>query len=272
MKQNRPPDRIPMTRQEQYIHEHQKRKHRITVWKLAILLVFLVQWELTTRFNIVNSFIFSSPSRILNTCIEMAHSGQLFFHIGITLGETLVSFFLVTVSSILTSMLLWYFTMAADIFEPYLVILNSLPKSALAPLFIVWFGTGFKTIVIAGMSVAIFGSVISLYQHFRQTDPELVKLIYTLGGGRRHVLTKVLLPGSLPAILSGMKVNIGLCLVGVIIGEFLAARQGLGYLIIYGSQVFKLDWVLMSIFILCVIAMGLYKGVEMLEKHCSARI
>lgn len=272
MKQNRPPDRPAMTRQEQYIYDHQRRKHQITVWKLAILLVFLAQWELTTRFDLVNSFIFSSPSRILNTCIEMMQNGQLFFHIGITLGETLVSFFLVTVISILASMLLWYFTTASEVFEPYLVILNSLPKSALAPLFIVWFGTGFKTIVIAGMSVAIFGSVISLYQYFRQTDPELIKLIYTLGGGRRHVLAKILLPGSLPAILSGMKVNIGLCLVGVVIGEFLAARQGLGYLIIYGSQVFKLDWVLMSIFILCVIAMGLYKGVELLEKHWDSRI
>ena len=246
MKQNRPPDRTSMTRQEQYIYDHQRRKRRITVWKL------------TTRFDLVNSFIFSSPSRILNTCIEMAQNGQLFFHIGITLGETLVSFFLVTVISILASMLLWYFTTASEVFEPYLVILNSLPKSALAPLFIVWFGTGFKTIVIAGMSVAIFGSVI--------------KLIYTLGGGRRHVLTKVLLPGSLPAILSGMKVNIGLCLVGVVIGEFLAARQGLGYLIIYGSQVFKLDWVLMSIFILCMIAMGLYKGVEEVEKRYSVKV
>lgn len=164
MKQNRPPDRTSMTRQEQYIYDHQRRKRRITVWKLAILLVFLAQWELTTRFDLVNSFIFSSPSRILNTCIEMAQNGQLFFHIGITLGETLVSFFLVTVISILASMLLWYFTTASEVFEPYLVILNSLPKSALAPLFIVWFGTGFKTIVIAGMSVAIFGSVISLYQ------------------------------------------------------------------------------------------------------------
>ena len=143
--------------------------------------------------------------------------------------------------------------------EPYLVVLNSLPKSALAPLFIVWFGTGFKTIVIAGMSVAIFGSILQLYQYFLQTDPEFYKLIYTLGGSRWHILRYILLPGSRQMILSGMKVNIGLCLVGVVIGEFLAARRGLGYLIIYGSQVFKLDWVLLAILILCLIAMGMYK-------------
>lgn len=258
-------------RQQKYLQDYERHRRHVTLVKLLILVIFLLQWEITTRLHLVNSFIFSSPSRILSTCLSMIQSGDLFRHIGITLAETLISFLLVTVISITTALLLWYFTFAADVAEPYLVILNSLPKSALAPLFIVWFGTGFKTIVIAGMSVAVFGSVIQLYQSFCQTDPDLYKLIYTLGGRRRHILRYILLPGARPAILAGMKVNIGLCLVGVVIGEFLAARQGLGYLIIYGSQVFKLDWVLMSILILCLIAMGLYKGVEMIEKGHSSR-
>lgn len=260
-----------MSRQEKYLLKNEQHKRKVSLMKAAVLILFLLFWEIAAQYDLINSFIFSSPSRIVICCIEMAKNGQLFFHVGITLGETLVSFFLVTVISILLAMLLWAASSVAEVAEPYLVILNSLPKSALAPLFIVWFGTGFKTIVIAGMSVAIFGSVISLYQFFMQTDPDLFKLIYTLGGNKRQVLTKILLPGSLPAILSGMKVNIGLCLVGVVIGEFLAARAGLGYLIIYGSQVFKLDWVLMSIFILCLIAMGLYKGVELLEHRLHAR-
>lgn len=260
-------DSIPTSpRQQQYLQDCSRHHRRVTLVKLLILIVFLLQWEITTQLHLVNSFIFSSPSRILTTCISMIRSGDLFWHVGITLAETLVSFLLVTAFSIALALLLWYFTFAADVAEPYLVVLNSLPKSALAPLFIVWFGTGFKTIVIAGISVAVFGSVIQLYQSFCQTDPDLYKLIYTLGGSRRHILRYILLPGSRPAILAGMKVNIGLCLVGVVIGEFLAARQGLGYLIIYGSQVFKLDWVLMSILILCLIAMGLYKGVELLGK------
>lgn len=253
-------------RQQQYLQSYRRHRKKVTLVKLMILLIFLMQWEITTRLHVVNSFIFSSPSRIISTCLSMMKSGVLFRHIGITLFETMVSFFLVTLISISLALLLWYFTFAADIVEPYLVVLNSLPKSALAPLFIVWFGTGFKTIVIAGMSVAIFGSVIQLYQSFYQTDSDLYKLIYTLGGTRRHILRFILLPGAKPAILAGMKVNIGLCLVGVVIGEFLAARQGLGYLIIYGSQVFKLDWVLMSILLLCLIAMGLYKGIEMLGR------
>lgn len=135
--------------------------------------------------------------------------------------------------------LLWYVSSLAEILEPYLVVLNSLPKSALAPLLIVWLGTGTNTIIVAGISVAVFGSIINLYTGFCQSDPEMLKLIYTLGGNRRDALLKVILPGSVPLILSNMKVNIGLALVGVIIGEFLAARRGLGYLIIYGSQVFK---------------------------------
>ena len=150
--------------------------------------------------------------------------------------------------------------------EPYFVVLNSLPKSALAPLLIVWLGANVRTIIVAGISVAIFGTILSLYTAFVESDSEDELLILTLHGTKRHILTKVLFPSTLPTLISLMKVNIGLCLVGVIIGEFLAARNGLGYLIIYSSQVFKMDWLLMSIVILCVLAMGLYALINLVEK------
>ncbi len=149
--------------------------------------------------------------------------------------------------------------------------LNSLPKSALAPLLIVWLGATKTTIIVAGMSVAVFGSILSLYTCFTTVDPGKIKLIYTLQGRKYQALTKVVLPSSIPAIISNMKVNIGLCLVGVIIGEFLAARNGLGYLIIYSSQVFKMDWLLMSIVLLCIIATVLYSLINLLEKWCLRR-
>jgi len=129
-----------------------------------------------------------------------------------------------------------------------------------------------KTIIIAGISVAIFGSIINLYTGFQEIEPDKLKLIQTLGGTKKDILSKVVLPSSIPYILGNMKVNIGLCLVGVIIGEFIGAKQGLGYLIIYGSQVFKLDWVIMSIVILCIVAMGLYSLINLLEKVYSKRI
>ncbi|MGN1314617.1 MAG: ABC transporter permease, partial [Lachnospiraceae bacterium] len=118
-----------------------------------------------------------------------------------------------------------------------------------------------------GMSVALFGSIINMYTGFSQVEEEKIKLIYTLGGSRKDTLTKVILPASIPIIISNMKVNIGLCLVGVIIGEFLAAKEGLGYLIIYGSQVFQLDLLILSILILCIIAAGLYQLINLLEKR-----
>lgn len=153
--------------------------------------------------------------------------------------ETLVSFLLVILISLACALLLWSSRAMSEILEPYLVVLNSLPKSALAPLFLVWMGNNTKTIIVAAVSVALFGSILTLHTGFFQTDPEKIKLIYSLGGTKKDVLVKVLLPSSVPLIISSMKVNIGLCLVGVIIGEFLSSRAGLGYLITYGSQTFS---------------------------------
>jgi NitT/TauT family transport system permease protein len=197
----------------------------------------------------------------------MAKDGSLFYHTGITLLETFISFALVIFIGLLIAVLLWWNDSIAKVLEPYLVILNSLPKTALAPIFIVWLGNNMKTIIVASVSVAVFGSIITLYSNFRAVEEDKMKLIYTFGGTKKDILFKVILPSNLPSIISVMKVNIGLSLVGVIIGEFLAARAGLGYLIIYGSQVFKLDWVIMSIVILCIVASGLYGILSYVEKR-----
>ncbi len=254
-----------LTSQQSYILAHRKHHHKIAFFRLLILLLFLLLWEAATRAEYIDIFFFSSPSAVVRYLYQMILDASFFRHTGITLLETVVSFLLVTVFGLLAAMLLWYQSSLSEILEPYLVVLNSLPKSALAPLLIVWLGTGSKTIIVAGVSVAVFGSVISLYTGFCQVDEELLKLILTLGGTRKDALFKVILPSSVPLILSNMKVNIGLCLVGVIIGEFLAARRGLGYLIIYGSQVFQLNMLITSIIILCAIAMILYKLIQSLE-------
>ncbi len=251
-----------------------KQKHYrifVMIARITILIGFLLLWELTAHYGIIDSFIFSSPSKIALCFWSMVVDKSIFTHLGMTLYETLASFALVTVISILVATLLWFSKRASEITEPFLVVLNSLPKSALAPLLIVWLGATPKTIIVAGMSVAIFGSILSLYTSFIGVDPETLKLIYTLDGNRYHALTKVVIPSSVPAIISNMKVNIGLCLVGVVIGEFLAARNGLGYLIIYSSQVFKMDWLLMSIVLLCIMAMVLYTGIAAVEKRYQKR-
>lgn len=257
------------------MHEIFLRKQRFDRWfvriaRIAIFLLFLLIWELSSRFGIIDSFIFSSPSQVALCFWNMVLDKSIFLHIGVTLYETITSFVLVTIFSILIAMILWFSPKLLAIGEPFLVVLNSLPKSALAPLLIVWLGANRTTIIVAGMSVAIFGSILNMTTSFKEMDPDKIKLIYTLQGNKFQALTKVVIPGSVPAIISNMKVNIGLCLVGVIIGEFLAARNGLGYLIIYSSQVFKLDWLLMSICVLCVIAMGLYGIINFIEKKADA--
>ena len=252
--------------QEQYLHLQDRHKKIVSAWRIAVAVIFLVLWEITAETELINSFIFSSPSQILTTAWQMMTDGTLWLHLGITLGETLVSFAAVTILGLLTAILLWLFPTLSEILEPYLVMLNSLPKSALAPLLIVWLGNNIRTVMVAAVSVAIFGSILTLHTGFREMDEDKVKLIYSLGGTKKDVMYKVILPGSVPMLVSNMKVNIGLCLVGVIIGEFLSAKAGLGYLIIYASQTFKMDWMLMSIVILCLVSTVLYQGIHLLEK------
>ncbi len=261
-----------LTNQEKYIKNHRRHHTQIAVMRIVLFLALFFLWEISADRGWIDSFFFSSPSRVAKLLIRLSMDHSIFFHIGITLFETVLSFFLVFLISLAAATALWYSEKLSEVLEPYLVILNSLPKSALAPLFIVWLGTGATTIIVAGISVALFGSIISFYAGFKQCDPEKLTLIQTLGGRKRDAFRKVVLPSSVPILISTTKVNIGLALVGVIIGEFLAARRGLGYLIIYGSQVFQLDLVITSILLLCIIAMGFYKGIQMLEHHIRKKI
>lgn len=253
--------------QQEYVAQELRRHRQVTICRVMLLVLLLALWELAADMHWIDSFIFSSPAMIARYLVTMAKDGSLFLHTGVTLLETLISFGLCTVFGLACALLLWSSKSVAQVLEPFLVLLNSLPKSALAPLLIVWLGNNMKTIVVAAVSVAVFGSILTLYTGFSQMDMEQIKLIYSLGGSRMDVLLKVLLPGSLPLVISNMKVNIGLCLVGVIIGEFLSAKAGLGYLITYGSQTFAMTMVVTSIVILCIVSGMLYQGIAMLEKR-----
>ena len=256
----------PSQAQMDYLHAYKVHKRKIAFYRFFILFCFLFLWEISAKLGLIDDFIFSRPSKLLACARYLMLENHLLFHIGITLSETLLSFLLVMVLSVGFTVLLWCSDTLMETLDPTLVVLNSLPKSALAPLLIVWLGATYKTIILTGMSVAIFGTVLNLYIGFREVDPEKLMLIKSLGGSRRHALFKIILPANLPNLIGLMKSNIGLCLVGVIIGEFIASRCGLGYIIIYSSQVLKMDWMLLSIFILCIIAMGFYGMTRFIEK------
>lgn len=258
----------PISKQQQIFLKKQRKKHRkIRFLQIGLLFFLILGWEIAADTGAIQAFIFSSPSRIVNCFFVMLKEYALLHHMGITVLETLLSFLLVSTISILLAIILWWFPTCSKVLEPYFVVLNSLPKSALAPILIVWLGNNMKTIIIAAISVAIFGSILSTLSAFVSVEGERLKLIKTLGGNKWDCLRLVVIPSCIPAILNILKVNIGLCLVGVVIGEFLAAKSGLGYLIIYGSQVFKLDFVMLSIFLLCLLAMILYFSLQGVEKH-----
>lgn len=253
-----------------YLKQLRHHRYLITHLRVLILLFFLIFWEIGSRTGWVDTFIFSSPYELLQTAIELITEGELFRHIGITLGETCISFIISTLLGIAIAILLWWFSSLHEITEPYWIALNSLPKSALAPILIVWFGNTVRSILITSISLTIVVTILTVLQGFQSISPNKIRLIYSLGGSKRQVLQKILLPSSVPIIMNVLKVNIGLCLIGVIIGEFLAARAGLGYLIIYGSQIFKMNWVILSIVLLMLISLLLYKFLQFLEDRIAA--
>ncbi len=258
--------------QQSFIKRYYRKKRWIMASRLFILIGIIGLWELFVQIGALDAFIFSSPIRMVKSFISLAKTGEIFMHIGVTLLETMISFILVLVLGVGIAIILWWNDGISKTLEPYLIALNSLPKTALAPILIVWLGNNMKTIVVCAILLAVFGTIINLYTDYANTDPDKILLVKTLGGNKKDVLFKVIIPQNLPSLISSMKVNIGLCLVGVIIGEFLAANAGLGYLIIYSSQVFRLDHVMLSIVVLCIIATVLYWVLNLFEKRYNKQL
>lgn len=252
-----------------YMKKLKKKENFIVLARIIILIAIILLWETAARLKWIDAFIFSSPSRVTMAFWEMLKNGSIFYHMGITLYETFLGFILGTGLGVLLAIILWWKDTIYQILEPYLVVLNSLPKTALAPILIVWFGNNMKSIIITSILISIVITTLNTLTGFHEVDDDKVKLIYSFGGNKLTVLKKVMLPANIPTLMNVLKVNIGLCLVGVIIGEFLVAGAGLGYLIVYGSQIFKLDWVMMSIIILSILAALLYKLILIIEKKIT---
>jgi NitT/TauT family transport system permease protein len=237
----------------------------VRITQLLILIVALALWEISANAKIVDPFITSQPSRIIKTITNLYQEGVLFKHIGITCLETVVGFIVGTLLGTFVAITLWWSKFFSKVAEPYLVVLNSLPKIALGPVFIVWIGAGPAAIIVMTLAISLIVTVLEVLSGFLAIDQEKIKLVKTFGGTKFQVLTKVLLPASFPTIINALKINVGLSWVGVIVGEFLVSKAGLGYLIVYGGQVFKLDLVMTSVIILGVAAALMYQGVVVLE-------
>jgi len=250
-----------------YLRKLRNRKLAIRFTQISLLIVFFILWEMAAHFKLIDSFITSQPSRIIKTLQNLAREGELFKHISITMLETIIGFTVGTILGTVIAIILWWSDFTAKVADPYLVILNSLPKIALGPILIVWIGAGPVSIITMALLISIVVTIIGVLNGFLDVSSDKIKLLKTFGANKMQILFKVVLPASIPTIISALKINVGMSWVGVIVGEFLVSKAGLGYLIVYGGQVFKLDLVMTSVLILAVAAAIMYQGVAWLEKR-----
>jgi len=251
---------------KQYLKKLKREKIIVTFFQILILVSFITMWELLSKYKIINPFIFSSPSNILNTIKNLYFSYNLTSHIFTTLYETLIAFLLGISLSFIIAIVLYEFKLLNKIIDPYLTMINSLPKVALGPLIIIIAGANTKSIIVMALLINLIVGIMNIYNGFNNIDPDLIKLFKTFKASKLDTLFKLTIPASYKTIISSLKLNISMTLIGVIMGEFLVSRKGLGYLIIYGTQVFNLNMVMSGIVILIIISFILYKIITLLEK------
>lgn len=251
---------------EIYVKKVKRDKLKVTLFRILILLGFIVLWELAADMKWVDPFLTSSPSRMFKSFLSFYEDGTILRHIWVTCYETILGFSLGTILGTIIAIVLWWFPFTAKVLDPYLVVLNALPKVALAPIIIFWVGNGTSAIIVIALLISIVTTIISVFTGFQDVDREKILLMKTFQANKIQILRYLIIPYTIPVLISALKINVGLSWVGVIMGEFLVAREGLGFLIVYGGQISQLDMVMMSIVLLSIIAFLMYKLVAIIEK------
>ena len=249
-----------------YVRQRRNRKIAVHAARIALLVAFIALWEILYQVGAIDGFILSSPSRILKSLVNLTKSGEIFRHAGITLYETLVGFAIATAIGTGVALILWLCDPLKEVLDPFIVVLNSLPKIALGPVIIIWFGSGTRSIVVMTVLITVIVTTITMQNGFAATDRNKILLLRSLGATKLQILKHLVIPAALPTFVSMLKINIGLSWIGSIMGEYLVSKAGLGYLIVYGGQVFKLDLVYAATLVLCVLAIGMYALVSLFEK------
>lgn len=250
-----------------YVKRLKRDKFIVIFFRIFVLVAFLSLWELLTYTNVVDPFFVSSPSRIFNQIITLAENGTLWSHSWITLYETLVGFAIATILGYVIAVLLWWNEKVRKVFEPYIVVLNSLPKIALGPVIILWVGAGTSAIVLMCVLICIVITTMTMLSAFLSVDEAKTTLLKSMNANKFQILFKLILPATIPDFVSVLKINVGMSWVGSIMGEYLTSKAGLGYLIVYGGQIFKIDLVMASTMILCILAFGMYWLVSLIERR-----
>ena len=245
-----------------YLRKKKIRKILVIFTQILLAVLLISIWELLAKYKVITS----SPSRVLSTIISLYNDNNLFNNIWTTIYETLISFSLGTIIGIITATILWYFNFIYKVLDPYLTILNSLPKIALGPIIIIFFGANINSIIIMALLISVIVTVITVYNGFISTDKNRINLLKSFSATKGQIFKYVILPSSYSTIISSLKINISMTLIGVIMGEFLVSKSGIGYLINYGSQVFNLNLVISGIIILMIVSYLMYIIVSYIEK------
>lgn len=249
-----------------YLSRKKRENFAVKATQTGFLVFLIIMWEIAARFEWIDPFIMSSPSRVFKTLVSLNSSNQLWNNVGVTAWETVVGFLLGTILGIAFAIVIWWSDFIFKVSDPYLVVLNALPKVAFGPIIIVWMGAGTKSIIIMALLVSVVIGTLNILAGFKNVSPDKILLMKSFGANKIQILTKLVIPANISTIISTLKINVGMSLIGVITGEFLVASKGIGYLIVYGGQVFKLDLVMAGIFLLCVIATLIYGAVSQIEK------
>jgi NitT/TauT family transport system permease protein len=256
---------------QSYLRREARQRYQIYATQFVLFFLFLGLWEGLARAGAINVLIFSYPSKMWQLFWSQLMNGSLLPHIGMTVLETVIGFGIGTLLGTLIATVIWWSPFLSRVLEPYLVVANSMPKVALGPVFIVGLGPGLLSVIAMGCAISVIITTIVIYTSFREVNQNYVKVVQTLGANKRQIFTMVILPSAIPAILSTLKVNVGLSWVGVIVGEFLVSQKGLGYLIIYGFQVFNFTLVMVSLAIIAVVATLMYQAVALLERRLTSQ-
>ena len=251
-----------------FLKKEKKKNFIIKFFQILIIIFITFVWQLLADLEIINTFITSSPKEIINTLISLSKQ-NLFEHIFVTIYETIFSFSLGTIIGIIIAAILWWNNYLFKIFDPYLTILNSLPKVALGPIIIIWCGSGIRSIIIMALLISVIITIINISSCFNSVDENKIKLFKSFKSSKKQLFFKLILPSSINSIISSLKINISMSLIGVIMGEFLVSKKGIGYLILYGSQIFNLNLVMTGIIVLCIVATIMYYIVLYLEKKLT---
>ena len=249
-----------------YLKALKVRRRLILTVQILVLLIFFLIWELLGRFKFINTFLFSYPTEIYKIFKQYFVTGELFRHIGISVLETILGLVIGTIVGLIIAVVIWWNDFLAKVLDPFLVVLNALPKTALAPIIIIWVGTGIDGIVCVAISISLILTVLSAYQYFINVNFEQILMLKSFRANKFKILTKLIIPSNIGNLISIIKINIGMSWVGVIVGEFIVSKEGIGYLIMYGSQVFKMGLVMMGVIVLSILSFIMYEIVNIIEK------